>query len=83
MNLHGPVRAAEVEGTAKVVISLSTWSEGKVQPTVHEVTVRPAKKGRKLEPVTDRLLRTLPHPDLGVQKKAECFLKSYLDKKPT
>lgn len=63
MNLHGPVRAADVEGTAKVVISLNNWSDGKVQPSVHEVIVRPAKKGRKLEPVTKRLLRTLPHPD--------------------
>jgi hypothetical protein len=26
---------------------------------------------------------TLPHPHPGIQKKAECFLKSYLDKKPT
>jgi WD40 repeat protein len=34
-----------------------------VQPTTHEIIVRPAKKGRKLEPVTARLLRTLPHPD--------------------
>ena len=50
MNLHGPVRAALVEGTAKVVVSLSTWSEGKVQPTVHEITVRPAKKGQKTGP---------------------------------
>jgi hypothetical protein len=63
VNLHGPVRAAEVEGTARVVISLSTWSEGKVQPTVHEITVRAPKKGRKTELVTDRLVRTLPHPD--------------------
>jgi hypothetical protein len=23
------------------------------------------------------------HPDLSVQKKAECFLQSYLDRKPT
>jgi WD40 repeat protein len=34
-----------------------------VQPTTHEIIVRPAKKGRKPEPVTARLLRTLPHPD--------------------
>jgi WD40 repeat protein len=63
VNLHGPVRAAEVEGTARIVISLSAWTEGKVQPSVHEITVRAAKKGRKTEPVTDRLVKTLPHPD--------------------
>jgi WD40 repeat protein len=63
VNLHGPVRAAEVEGTARVVISLSSWSEGKVQPTVHEITVLAPKKGRKTEPVTDRLVKTLPHSD--------------------
>ena len=26
---------------------------------------------------------TSPHPDQGIQKKAECFLQSYLDRKPT
>jgi WD40 repeat protein len=62
VNLHGPVRAAEVEGTARIVVSLSAWSEGKVQPTVHEITVLAPKK-RKSEPVTDRLVKTLPHPD--------------------
>jgi WD40 repeat protein len=63
VNLHGPVRAAEVEGTARLVISLNSWSEGKVAPSVHEIVVLPPKKGAKREPVTDRLIKTLPHPD--------------------
>jgi WD40 repeat protein len=62
VNLHGPVRA-EVEGTARIVVSLPGWSEGKVESTVHEITVLPARKTVKLLPVTDRLFKTLPHPD--------------------
>jgi WD40 repeat protein len=63
VNLHGPVRAAELEGKAEVVISLDAWAEGKVAPTTHEVAVLPPKKGARSEPVTGRLIKTLPHPD--------------------
>jgi WD40 repeat protein len=63
VNLHGPVRAAGFEGTAKVTISLDAWPEGKVASTTHDIPVLPPKTGRKAEPVTTRLIRTLPHPD--------------------
>jgi DNA-binding beta-propeller fold protein YncE len=63
VNLHGPVRAAEVEGTAGLVISFEAWPEGKVAPTSHTLTVGAPRKGPKREPVSKRLVKTLPHPD--------------------
>ncbi|MBI3410877.1 MAG: PD40 domain-containing protein [Planctomycetes bacterium] len=63
MNLHGPVRAAEFEGAAEVVISFDAWPEAKVAPTRHDITVLAPKKGPKRDPVTERLVKTLPHPD--------------------
>lgn len=63
MNLYGPVRAAEFEGTAEVVLSFAAWPEGFVEPTVHTIPVQPPKKGPKPLPATDRLTKTLPHPD--------------------
>lgn len=62
MNLYGPVRAAAFEGTADVVLHLAAWPEGNVAPTAHEITVLPPK-ATKTEPTTDRLTKTLPHPD--------------------
>jgi WD40 repeat protein len=34
-----------------------------VAPSVHDVVVLAPKKGAKREPATDRLIKTLPHPD--------------------
>ena len=62
MNLYGPVRAAEFEGTAEVVLSFAAWPKGYVEPTVHTLNVLPPK-ATKFEPITDRLVKTLPHPD--------------------
>ncbi|MGL4555143.1 MAG: YncE family protein, partial [Gemmataceae bacterium] len=63
MNLHGSVWAAKMEGTAKVVVSLDSWPEGKVGRTAHDITVLPPKKGREAEPLSPLLIKTLPHPD--------------------
>jgi WD40 repeat protein len=63
VNLHGPVRAAAIDGTAEVLISIDAWPEGAVIPSAHTITVLAPKPGLKTEPVTDRLFKTLPHPD--------------------
>lgn len=55
-----------MEGNATVVVSFDTWPEGKVSPTTHEITVLAPKKGPKREPVSERLVKTLPHPDRKV-----------------
>jgi WD40 repeat protein len=66
VNLHGPVRAAAVEGFAEVVISFESWPQGKVASTRHQITVLAPRPGPKREPVTERLFKTLPHPDRTV-----------------
>jgi hypothetical protein len=52
-----------VECKAEVVVSFGAWAEAKVAPTTHEVIVLAPEEGLKREPVTGRLLKTLPHPD--------------------
>ena len=48
---------------ARCLISFDAWPEGNVHPTTHQITVLAPKPGPKPEPVTERLLKTLPHPD--------------------
>jgi WD40 repeat protein len=64
VNFDGPVRAADTAaGTALVQLSFAAWPQGRVAPTVHTLTVLPAKSGPKPEPVAPNLVGTLVHPD--------------------
>jgi len=65
VNLHGPVRVIDSAnpGTATVILSLDAWKEVAVAPTIHSLTVLPAKAGAKDEPVSPNLITSLPHPD--------------------
>lgn len=59
MNLHGPVRAAEFEGTAAVTITLDGWKGVSVLPTTHAVKLLPPKPRAKAEPVSERVAKSL------------------------
>jgi len=63
--LHGPVRAADslALGNGKLTLSLVGWDAGKVASTTHAVELTASKWNQKPEPVSPRLLRTVPHPD--------------------
>jgi WD40 repeat protein len=65
VNLHGPVRAPEAAGNgeAKLHISLVGWDEGHVLPALVSASVAEPKFAFRPEPVSSRLLRSLPHPD--------------------
>lgn len=65
MNLHGPVRVAEIagSGTATVVLTFDGWPGVEVGPTLHQLQVQPAKAGPKVEPVAANLIGSLVHPD--------------------
>jgi WD40 repeat protein len=59
VNLHGPVRAAEFEGTAEVTLTLDGWKGVSVSPTAHTLKVLPPKAARKAEPVSARVVKSL------------------------
>jgi len=65
VNLHGPVRAPEAAGVgnATLTISLVGWNAGNVAPAKVIAEVVLPKLAFKTEPVSPRLLRSLPHPD--------------------
>jgi WD40 repeat protein len=69
VNLHGPVRVADVvsSGTATITLSFDAWKEVRVGATTHSVSVLPPKPGPKVEPVAPNLVATLVHPE----KKAD------------
>jgi WD40 repeat protein len=65
VNFDGPVRVASTvgSGTATVTLSFDNWKGANVVPTTHAVQVLPAKESVKVEPVSDKLVGTLVHPD--------------------
>ncbi|QJX00676.1 hypothetical protein FTUN_8308 [Frigoriglobus tundricola] len=54
----------EETGSATVRFHFDAWKEGNVAPTTYRMAVQPPPKltGPKAEPVSERLVATLPHP---------------------
>jgi WD40 repeat protein len=63
--LHGSVRAPASAGPGSAIakVSFDAWREGQVAATNHTISVQPPKAGPKSEVVSDRLIRTLVHPN--------------------
>jgi WD40 repeat protein len=75
MNLHGPVRAPQTAGLgpATLTATLVGWKVGQVSPTKLTADVVVPKVVFKTEPVSRRLLRSLPHPDRTVSLPIVAF----------
>jgi WD40 repeat protein len=65
MNLHGPVRPPDTAGpgTATLTVSFDAWAGAGVAPTTQAVAVARPKGLAVSEPVSQRLVRSLVHPD--------------------
>jgi RNA polymerase sigma factor (sigma-70 family) len=63
INLYGPLRPPPEAGpgVAKFTVSLSSWDGMNVRRSEHQTMVVERKPDR--EPVSERLLRSLPHPN--------------------
>ncbi|MBP3955618.1 sigma-70 family RNA polymerase sigma factor [Gemmata sp. G18] len=57
-------KCGEETGSATVKFHFGAWKEGNVAPTTHSMAIQPPPKltGPKAEPVSERLVATLPHP---------------------
>jgi WD40 repeat protein len=75
MALHGPVRAPQSAGVGRATLTatLVGWKAGQVSPTKFTAEVVLPKVVVKTEPVSSRLLRSLPHPDRQVSLPIVAF----------
>jgi WD40 repeat protein len=64
-SLYGSVRAGDTTGSATVKLSFDAWTAGRVAATTQTLSIQPPPpkaEGPPAEPVSDRLVATLPHP---------------------